>query len=125
MITFYLPMPPTVNHYYGQSGKRKFISEAGKKFRAKVQEIVAQAGHEIIEGRVMFAVSIHPASKRKQDLDNRLKPLQDALTLAGVWIDDEQIDVLHVVRRDVVKGGYVTVVITELSAAPKQNPQQR
>lgn len=116
-------MPPTINHYYGQSGKRKFISDAGKKFRAKVQEIVAQAGHATIEGRVMFAVSIHPSSKRKQDLDNRLKPLQDALTLAGVWIDDEQIDVLHVVRREVVKGGYVTVIITELSAV-KQNATQ-
>jgi crossover junction endodeoxyribonuclease RusA len=123
VITFYLPMPPTINHYYGQSGKRKFISDAGKKFRAKVQEIVAHAGHAIIEGRVMLAVSIYPSSKRKQDLDNRLKPLQDALTHAGVWIDDEQIDVLHVVRREVVKGGYVTVVITELSAV-KQNATQ-
>ena len=121
MITFYLPLPPTINHYYGQSGKRKFISEAGKKFRAKVQEIVALAGHKTIEGRVSLYVAIHPATKRKQDLDNRAKALQDALTHAGVWLDDEQIDVLHLMRREVVKGGYVTVVITELSAA-KQKP---
>ena len=123
MITFYLPMPPTINHYYGQSGKRKYISDAGKKYRAKVQEIVSQAGHKTIEGRVSLWVAIHPATKRKQDLDNRAKALQDALTHAGVWIDDEQIDSLHLLRKEVVKGGYVTVVITELTAA-KQNATQ-
>lgn len=123
MITLYLPLPPTINHYYGQSGKRKFISEAGKKFRAKVQEIVAQAGHKTIEGRVSLYVAIYPATKRKQDLDNSAKALQDALTHSGVWLDDEQIDVLHLIRKEVHKGGYVVAVITELSAV-KQNATQ-
>ncbi len=114
MIALTLPLPPSINHYYGHSGNRKFISKAGKKFRAKVQEIVTLAGHKTIEGRVSMMVAIYPATRRKQDLDNRAKSLQDALTHAGVWIDDEQIDDLHLIRKEVVKGGYVTVLIEEL-----------
>lgn len=71
MITFNLPLPPSINHYYGHSGNRKFISKAGKKFRAQVQEIVTLAGHKKIEGRVSMWVAIHPSTKRKQDLDKR------------------------------------------------------
>jgi hypothetical protein len=35
-----LPYPPSVNHYWGQSGKRRFIGKKGKEFRARVVEIV-------------------------------------------------------------------------------------
>lgn len=114
MIALTLPMPPTINHTYGQRrGGGRYIKPAGIKFRAEVAEIVAAAGHQTLEGRVSLFAVIHPASNRRQDLDNRSKALQDALTHAGVWLDDEQIDELHLVRSYVIKGGRVTVVITE------------
>lgn len=119
MITFTLPMPPTINTAYGRrrSGAM-FVKQAGVDFRKNVAEIVAAAGHPKLTGRVSLFVAVHPATRAKQDLDNRSKTLQDALTHAGVWLDDEQIDDLHVVRREVVKGGMVRVVITELKEAP-------
>lgn len=114
MISLTLPMPPTVNHAYGvRRGGGKFIKPAGVKFRQDVAEIVAAAGHKTLEGRVTLFAAIHPADRRRQDLDNRSKLLQDALTHAGVWLDDEQIDELHLVRGAVIKGGLVKVVITE------------
>lgn len=118
MISLTLPLPPTINHYYGVRPRGgKYIKPAGREFRQTVAEIVAQAGHKTIEGRVSLFAAIYPADRRKQDIDNRAKSLQDALTNAGVWLDDEQIDELHLVRREVVKGGQVKVVITELLAA--------
>ena len=115
MIEFTLPYPPTINHAYGQRrGGGKFIKPAGIKFRAAVAEIVASAGHATLMGRVSLFVRVHPATRAKQDLDNRSKSLQDALTHAGVWLDDEQIDDLHMVRAAVVKGGMVKIVIAEL-----------
>lgn len=117
MITLTLPMPPTINHAYGHRGGAKYIKPAGREFRKVVAEIVAAAGHSTITGRVRLFAAIHPATRAKQDLDNRSKTLQDALTHAGVWLDDEQIDELHLMRREVVKGGRVTVVITELKEA--------
>ncbi len=107
-------MPPTVNHYYGTRGKQRYIREAGKAYRKAVAEIVSDAGHKTIEGRVRLYVAIHPANRMRQDLDNRSKALQDALTHAGVWLDDSQIDELVLVRRPVERGGKIEVVIMEI-----------
>lgn len=117
IIKLTLPMPPSWNHYYGQrrSGG-KFIRPAGVAFRRAVADAVAEAGHLTMEGRVSLFVAVHPATRAKQDLDNRTKALQDALTHAGAWLDDEQVDELHLVRREVIKGGLVKVVITEAQA---------
>lgn len=115
MISLTLPLPPTINHYYGQRPRGgRYIKPAGLAFRQAVAEIVAMAGYSTLEGRVSLFAAIYPADRRKQDIDNRAKSLQDALTHAGVWLDDEQIDDLRLVRREVVKGGQVKVVIMEL-----------
>ena len=113
MITLRLPLAPTINHYYGQHGVRKYIKSAGLEYRKAVAEIVAQAGHKTLEGRIVMYASIYPSNRIRQDLDNRLKALQDSLTHAGVWLDDSQIDELHLIRRDVIKGGQIDVLIFE------------
>lgn len=118
MIVLTLPLPPTINHYYGVRPRGgKYIKPAGQAFRKAVAEIVAAAGYKTLQGRVSLFAAIYPADRRRQDIDNRAKSLQDALTEAGVWLDDEQIDELHLVRREVVRGGLVKVVITELQGA--------
>ncbi|WP_426111010.1 RusA family crossover junction endodeoxyribonuclease [Massilia sp. PWRC2] len=117
MIALTLPMPPTINTAYGHTKGRMYIKHAGRAYRLAVAEIVAAAGHPKLTGRLALFVAVHPATRAKQDLDNRSKALQDALTHAGVWLDDEQIDSLHLVRREVVKGGMVKIVITELETA--------
>lgn len=115
MIALTLPLPPTINTYYGMRPRGgRFVKPAGLAFRKAVADIVAAAGNQKLEGRIAMFVAIHPADRRSQDLDNRAKSLQDALTHAGVWHDDEQIDDLRLVRREVIKGGLVRVVITEL-----------
>lgn len=116
MIAMTLPLPPSVNCYYGSCGNRRFIRKPGLVFRQKVAEIVSELNLKKLEGRVSLFVAVYPASKKVHDLDNRAKSLQDALTHAGVWLDDSQIDDLHLVRREVIKGGQVKIVITELKA---------
>jgi crossover junction endodeoxyribonuclease RusA len=116
VIVLTLPLPPTINHYYGQRSRGgRYIKPAGIEFRKTVAEIVAAASHKTLEGRIALFAAIYPADRRKQDIDNRAKSLQDALTNAGVWLDDEQIDDLHIVRKEVIRGGMVKVVITELA----------
>jgi crossover junction endodeoxyribonuclease RusA len=114
MIALTLPFPPTINHYYGIRGKSRFIRPAGVKFRAVVAEIVAEAGHKTLEGSVGVFIRVFPPDRRKRDLDNLLKALQDALTHAGVWLDDSQIQDLHIVSDAVIKGGQTKIVITDL-----------
>lgn len=114
MIVLTLPLPPSINHYFARNGNRTYLPAKVREYRKAVADIVADAGHQTLEGRLSVFVAVHPATKAKTDLDNRAKGLQDALTYAGVWLDDEQIDELHMVRRKVVKGGMVKVVITEI-----------
>lgn len=117
MIVLTLPLPPSINHYFARNGNRTYLPAKVKEYRQAVAEIVAEAGHETLKGRLMLFVAVHPATRAKTDLDNRAKGLQDALTHAGVWLDDEQVDELHLVRRGVVKGGQVRVVVTELKGS--------
>jgi crossover junction endodeoxyribonuclease RusA len=59
-------------------------------------------------------VILYPRDKRKQDIDNRIKALWDALGDAGVFDDDEQIDILMVSRGAIKKGGGCMVIIEEI-----------
>jgi crossover junction endodeoxyribonuclease RusA len=107
-----LPLPPSVNNYWRKSPKGMYITAAGKTFRQRVAEIVAE--HNAIKfgsSRLFMAVKLSMRDRRAADLDNRLKALNDALEHAGVFDDDEQIDELFVTRGPIVKGGQCTVMI--------------
>ena len=108
-----LPMPPSVNHYWGVRGKQRFIGKEGKQFRLVVAEAVAEAGVKL-EGRLAIHVALFPANRIRFDIDNRIKPLLDALQNAGCFEDDEQVDELHVLRQAVRPGGGCTVVILSI-----------
>lgn len=108
-----LPMPPSVNHYWGVRGKQRFIGKQGKQFRIDVAEAVAEAGIKL-EGRLAIHIALFPADRRRFDIDNRIKPLLDALQNAGCFEDDEQVDELHVTRQGTCPGGRCTLVILSL-----------
>jgi len=115
MLILSLPLPPSVNHYWGSQGNRRFVSKAGKEFKLKVQEYVLEYRvPKLGTARLQMTVTLHPRDKRKQDIDNRIKALWDALADAGVFDDDEQIDVLMVQRGEIVKGGACRVEIEVL-----------
>ena len=106
-----LPYPPTVNHYWGQSGKTRFIGKKGKEFRQAVAEACLEAKVEALDGRLAVHVALFPPDHRKRDVDNILKPLLDACEHAGCFINDSQIDELHIIRQEVRKGGACTIII--------------
>ena len=115
MISVEIPMvPPSINHYYIQTGKRKVIGEKGLEFRALVAYLVPYA-NILKTDRLAFTALIHWADRRKRDLDNAMKCLIDAFAIA-VGFDDCQIDELHVYRVPFVKGqrAFVNVKIEVL-----------
>ena len=111
-VALTLPWPPSVNHYWGQCGTRRFIKEKGVKFREMTAEQVAAIGKKM-EGRLSVFVTLLPPNRQRRDIDNSIKALLDALQHAGCFDDDEQIDVLHVERKNVTKGGKCCVVVTQ------------
>lgn len=120
MIQIELPYPPSVNTYWrhptkGPLAGRHLISEAGRKYREAVDAIVRPM-RLAMDDRLCVVIECYPPDRRKRDLDNIAKGLLDAMTHAGAWLDDEQIDDLRIIRREVVKGGRVTIHIQSVDS---------
>ena len=113
MITLTLPFPPSVNTYWRNIGRgRTIISKRGREYRDEVVGYVANLPRlAILADRLHVAITLHAPDKRRRDVDNYLKAPLDALTHAGVWADDSQIDRLSVQRGDNHPGGRAVVVI--------------
>jgi crossover junction endodeoxyribonuclease RusA len=97
------------------------ISKAGREFKLQVQDyVIDNAVPKMGQKRLQMQVTLFPRDRRKQDIDNRIKALWDALTDAGVFDDDEQIDILIVQRGEIRKGGGCLVMIDEIDE-PRQD----
>jgi crossover junction endodeoxyribonuclease RusA len=97
---------------WGQSGHRKFLKKVAHDFRLKVQEeVIAKSAK--IEGRLAIFIALYAPTRRNYDIDNRCKAVLDALQHSGVYLDDEQIDFIWIVRRPIVKGGMCKIVLIE------------
>ena len=68
-----------------------------------------------LSGRLAIKIIAEPPDKRRRDLDNILKAPLDALTHAGLLIDDEQFDEINIVRGLPVPGGRLGVKIYEIT----------
>lgn len=125
MIVIDLPFPPSVNAYWRHLSKgplagRTLISEDGRKYRAAVEQaVVLQRVRGVGTARVAVSVEVRAPDRRRRDLDNLGKSLLDALSHAGVWQDDEQIDDLRFWRSE--RGG--GRVIVKIDVLPQAQPE--
>ena len=99
------------------------ISKAGKEFKLAIQNyVIENCVPKLGDKRLQMQVTLYPRDRRKQDIDNRIKALWDALTDAGVYNDDEQIDILIVQRGEIRKGGGCLVIIDEINEPRQEQP---
>lgn len=108
-----LPWPPSLNHYWRHARGQHYISARGKAYRKEVWALVPSRPR--YTGRLSVSVELVPPNRRRFDVDNRMKGLLDALAYAGIYEDDEQIDVLHVRRMAVDPPGRCTVIVEHIS----------
>lgn len=118
MIEIELPFPPSLNAYYrhpsrGPLAGRHLISAKGREYRSEVISRIAPLNYSA-RGRLAVVITCHAPDKRRRDLDNLVKGLNDALTHAGLWADDEQIDDLRIIRGANISGGKVVVSVREI-----------
>lgn len=99
-----LPFPPSVNTYWRNIKGRTLLSAKGRKYAKDVVDALWQhkAKHGAIEtfgsSRLRMEITLYPKDNRRRDVDNFAKAVLDSLQKAGVYIDDSQIDDLHIMR---------------------------
>lgn len=100
-----IPFPPTLNHNIGRRGGRYYQSGEYKSFLTQVGWLWLKAVPRdwSKESRYSVVVELIYNTRRRYDVDNRVKPILDALTRAGTWNDDAQVDEILVVRGEVDK----------------------
>lgn len=103
--------PPSVNHYWVASGKKRYLSDQAKMFHALVRVLVPA---KQTEARLKLDVTFHFPNHQTRDIDNYLKATIDSLVKCGLCVDDEQFDVLVVKRGNVVRGGLIKIKVLEL-----------
>jgi crossover junction endodeoxyribonuclease RusA len=119
-MTFSLPFPPSVNHYWMRGGRFTYLSAEGKRYRRDVVSILGAARlGEPLRCRLAVEVVLHAPDNRRRDLDNfGGKALLDALQHGGLYADDSQIDRLVVERGEVRKGGEAVVTVRPIAPQP-------
>jgi len=143
-ITIELPWPPSANHYTRHvqipispacphckrhdTAVRALLSRDGRQYLKDVDRVLRGLGHGPVDGPLKVHITLRPPDRRIIDVDNRQKPILDALKRRPkdedqtAWIfatDDSQVIDLHTVKAGVVPGGKCIVTIT-----PIGEPQQ-
>lgn len=109
-----LPWPPSVNHYWGHRGSRRFLSPRARGWKKEATVLVRAARKVTLSGPVAVALFLYPPDRRRRDLDNVVKAVLDALVSGGLLKDDSQVVELRVVKSLPRKPGEVLVEVREV-----------
>lgn len=96
----FLGLPPTVNHMYRTGNRSRYKTLEVREYQQYVVNKLREAwtGRKTLTGRIEMRLVFTTDNHRRWDIDNRVKALQDCLSVAGVIRDDSQLDALHVER---------------------------
>ncbi len=119
-----LPFPPSVNTYWrapnsGPLKGRHLVSVAGRRYQSAACAAIVEQLRRLPKPSTAEAaveVTLFPPDARRRDIDNYNKALFDALTHAGVWVDDSQVKRLLVEWGPTVPKGRVEITINKYTA---------
>lgn len=113
-----LPFPPSINSYHRaiMRGRypRQIISREGRAFQSACYALLQKAPR-LAEGRYAVELKLTPPDRRRRDLDNRVKPVLDALVKAKIVEDDSLFDCVTITRGEIRRPGGITVRIAKLT----------
>lgn len=99
VLAIELPFPPSVNRIWRTVAGRTLLSAEGRTYRRRVAvEFMRPSVIRFGATPVTVSIAAWMPDRRRRDLDNLLKAALDALTHAGCWDDDSQIEDLSIRR---------------------------
>ena len=104
-------LPPTVNTMYRNSGTRRYKRQEVLDWQEDIAGMLSEKWQAPVKDyplginikrpyskRVCVSIEFTAKDKRNWDIDNRIKSLLDCLEIAGILLNDNQIDGLNVRR---------------------------
>ena len=91
-MTITLPYPPSVNRYWRQFRGRAILSAEARAYHERCRYLGTVAVRAVgTPGPIQVHLIAYPPDKRRRDLDNILKAINDALVRCGLIDDDSLI----------------------------------
>lgn len=114
--TLRLPWPPSVNRIWRAVAGRVVLSDAARQYGIKAANALPTGHVEPLRGRLAVQLTMCPpdGGVRNWDICNREKIVCDTLTKQRVWVDDEQIDAMIILRGEPADAGRVDILIQEI-----------
>ena len=103
MVTFRIPQPPSVNNLYRNvPGKGRVRSNEYRRWQTEAGWQVQATQPGQVSGAVTVSYQIpRPQDRRRRDIDNLAKPLNDLLVKHGVIEDDSRVQTVTLAYADV------------------------
>jgi crossover junction endodeoxyribonuclease RusA len=123
VTTIVLPWPPSVNSCWRTVNGRTMVSKKGRIYKqAATRAVLAAGANKHLPGRLRVKLTAYPPDRRRRDIDNLTKLALDSMQVAGVYLDDSQIDELTIIRAEVEKGGVIVAEVETIGPAAKREP---
>ena len=121
VTTIALPWPPSVNACWRTVQGRTMVSKKGRIYKqAATRAVLAAGANKHLSGRLRVKLTAYPPDRRRRDIDNLTKLALDSMQVAGVYLDDSQIDELTIIRAEVEKGGVIVAEVETIGPAAKR-----
>lgn len=88
MIRYSLPYPPTVNTLFDNRKGGRVKSEGYQRWIRAAQGAILEQGRKRLHGPVSLAMALVRPDKRRRDLSNTIKAVEDLLVSMAVIDDD-------------------------------------
>lgn len=94
---------------------RRFPNKKALDYKAKVADYVVEYKvPKLGDAKLSMTIWVYPPDKRKRDISNTIKIIEDSLQDAGVYDNDFNIDILLIQRGAITNGGKLLVMIDVL-----------
>lgn len=111
MIRYELPYPPTTNHLFANVGRGRVKTDAYRAWRERAGYTIIEQGRKRIHGYVALSIALVRPDKRRRDLSNSIKAVEDLLVSMAVIDDDSLVQRISI--QWVSAGAPCTVLIQE------------
>lgn len=114
MIRYSLPYPPSVNGLFFNASKGRVKTDAYTAWREAAGWAVTMQGRKHLKGPVTLSIALVKPDKRRRDLSNTIKAVEDLLVSMAVIEDDHLVQKISI--QWVPSGDPCTVLIHQAEA---------